>query len=230
MTTSYFPQDDDWYEGDWSYDEPYAYAPAPNPVPFDIITLAAILLIILALVAGLSRVVINTRPAVSAPLQRQEQSAEEASPAPAAPPASLPGAEAFIMPYGDYILTQGPHGMSYGHYAIDLAAGKGEPILSPINGRVKQLYVDGIGNPTLVIENELYEVTMMHGIYDVVLGQEIQVSQEVGTESNQGNTRDMSGNSCRNRDCGYHTHLNVFDKRADSNVNPLDLLPKPYAN
>ena len=228
MTTSYFPQDDDWYEGDYSYDEPYAYATAPDPIPLDIITLAAVLLIILALVTGLSRVVIHTQPAVSAPLQRQEQDVEEALPVPAAPPAILSGAEAFIMPYGDYILTQGPHGMSYGHYAIDLAAGKGEPILSPINGRVKQLYVDGIGNPTLVIENEVYEVTMMHGIYDVVLGQEIQVGEEVGVESNKGNTRDMAGNSCRNRDCGYHTHLNVYDKSAGSNINPLDLLPKPY--
>ena len=228
MTTSYFPQDDDWYEGDYSYDEPYAYATAPDPIPFDIITLAAVLLIILALVAGLSRMVTHARPTVSAPLQRQEQDVEEALPVPAAPPAILSGAEAFIMPYGDYILTQGPHGMSYGHYAIDLAAGKGEPILSPINGRVKQLYVDGIGNPTLVIENEVYEVTMMHGIYDVVLGQEIQVGEEVGTESNKGNTRDMAGNSCRNRDCGYHTHLNVYDKSAGSNINPLDLLPKPY--
>ena len=231
MTTSYFTQDDDWYDGDWSYeDEVYDHAVTRSPVPFDVITLAAVLLIVLALVWGLSRVAINKPAVVIAPVRSQDQGVEEEPAVPAVPPADLSGAEAFILPYGEYILTQGPHGMSYGHYAIDLAAGKGEPVLSPINGRVSELFVDGIGNPTLVIENEAYEVTIMHGIYDVELGQEIALGEQVGIESNQGNTRDMSGRSCRNRDCGYHTHLNVFSKIEGQNVNPLDLLSNTYAN
>ena len=128
------------------------------------------------------------------------------------------------MPYDEYILTQGPHGQSYGHYAIDIFAGNGSTINSPIHGRVTQLFTDGIGNPTLVIENEAYIVTMLHGRYDVQVGQEVALGDPLGTESNLGNTRDMNGRSCRGRDCGYHTHLNVYDKQARSNVNPLDLL------
>jgi murein DD-endopeptidase MepM/ murein hydrolase activator NlpD len=130
----------------------------------------------------------------------------------------------FVPPYDNYTVTQGPHGFTYGHKAIDIAAGKGATIFSPINGKVTKLYVDEIGNPTLVIENKNFLVTMLHGIYTVQVGQSLSAGQAVGTESNLGNTMDMQGNSCRNRDCGYHTHLNVYDKRQLVNVNPLDLL------
>ncbi len=132
--------------------------------------------------------------------------------------------ETFISPYDAYTLTQGPHGFSYGHMAIDIAAGKGATIYSPINGKVTELFVDGIGNPTLIIENEVFRVTLMHGIYNRRVGDEIEAGQTIGTESNLGNTTDMQGRSCRNRDCGYHTHLNVYDKRIGSNINPLHLL------
>jgi murein DD-endopeptidase MepM/ murein hydrolase activator NlpD len=108
--------------------------------------------------------------------------------------------------------------------AIDIAAGKGANIYSPINGKVAEIYTDGIGNTTLVLENDVYRVTMLHGIYTVHLGQQVKAGQIVGTESNLGNTTDMQGNSCRNRDCGYHTHLNVYDRRTGSNINPLNLL------
>ena len=130
----------------------------------------------------------------------------------------------FVSPYDDYTLTQGIHGTSYGHMAVDIAAGKGATIYSPIQGKVTELYIDGIGNPTLVIENEVYRVTMLHGDYSVHIGENLNAGEMVGTESNLGNTKDMQGNSCRNRDCGYHTHLNVFDKRIGTNINPLDLL------
>ena len=130
----------------------------------------------------------------------------------------------FVSPYDGYTLTQGPHGFSYGHMAIDIAAGKGATIYSPINGKVTQLFTDGIGNPTLVLENDIYRVTMLHGVYAVQIGQQVKAGQIVGTESNLGNTTDMQGSSCRNRDCGYHTHLNVFDKRSGTNINPLNLL------
>ncbi len=225
MTATYFPQDDDWYAVEWADEDGYTeYVQAGRTIPIDVITLGAVLLIVIALTAGLSRLDFGERAVEISPVQVQDQAVEEAPAVPVAPPAALPAAEAFMIPYVDYILTQGPHGMSYGHYAIDLAAGNGEPVLSPINGRVSALYVDGIGNPTLVISNEAYEVTMLHGNYSVQAGQEVAIGEQVGTESNRGNTRDMAGNSCRNRDCGYHTHLNVYDKRAGRNVNPLDLL------
>jgi murein DD-endopeptidase MepM/ murein hydrolase activator NlpD len=130
----------------------------------------------------------------------------------------------FVSPYDVYTLTQGPHGYAYGHEAIDIAAGKGAVILSPIYGIVTQLFYDGLGNPVLVIENEIYQITMLHGVYQVEVGESVNAGQAIGIESNLGNTTDMQGNSCRNRDCGYHTHLNVFDKRIGGNVNPLDLL------
>lgn len=130
----------------------------------------------------------------------------------------------FAAPYEDYIITQGPHGFSYGHMAIDISAGKGAKIKSPINGVVTELYVDEWGNPTLVIENEIYRVTLLHGNYKVQEGDVVEIGKVLGKESNQGYTTDLAGRSCWNRDCGYHTHLNVFDKRIGANVNPLDLI------
>jgi len=130
----------------------------------------------------------------------------------------------FVQLYDDYTLTQGPHGYAYGHMAIDIAAGKGATIYSPINGKVTELFIDGVGNPALVIENNVYRVMMLHGVYTVKIGQSVKAGQIVGEESNLGNTTDMQGRSCRNRDCGYHTHLNVYDKRIGANINPLDLL------
>ena len=129
-------------------------------------------------------------------------------------------------PYDQYTLTQGPHGFSYGHMAIDIVAGKGSVIKSPINGRVTASYVDQYGNPTLVIENDIYQVTLLHGIYTVAVDEEVKLGQPVGTESNLGYTTDWWGRSCRNRDCGYHTHLNIFDKRIGGNINPLDVIDR----
>jgi murein DD-endopeptidase MepM/ murein hydrolase activator NlpD len=124
-------------------------------------------------------------------------------------------------PYDNYTLTQGLHGFSYGHMAIDIAAGKGTIIKSPIEGYVSDRYTDPYGNPTLVIENDFYRVTLMHGKYKVEIGDRIAWGQMVGRESNLGLTTDMQGRSCRKRDCGYHTHLNIFDKQVGENVNPL---------
>lgn len=143
-----------------------------------------------------------------------------------APVTSLPAApDVVVAPYNDYVVSQGPHGYSYGHAAIDLTGGKGATILSPINGSVTQNFIDYLGNTTLVIENDFYQVTLMHGLYTAQLGEVLSAGQIVGSESNQGNTVDWAGLSCRGRDCGYHTHLNIFDKRVGSNVNPLSLIP-----
>jgi murein DD-endopeptidase MepM/ murein hydrolase activator NlpD len=132
--------------------------------------------------------------------------------------------DAIAAPYDHYELTQGPHGFDYGQMAIDIAAGKGAEIKSPINGVISALYVDDLGNTVLLIENLHYIVTMFHGIYTVKIGDAVQIGQPVGYESNQGNTVDALGRSCRGRDCGYHTHLNIFDKQLNSNVNPLTLI------
>lgn len=131
---------------------------------------------------------------------------------------------AIAAPYKHYKLTQGLHGFSYGHAAIDIAAGQGAVIRSPISGRVTALYVDEYGNPTLVIENEVYQVTLMHGEYTVEQGQAVEMRQPVGKESNLGYTLDALGQLCAGRPCGYHTHLNIFDKQLGANVNPLDLI------
>lgn len=148
-----------------------------------------------------------------------------ASMAAAAPPASQAAdAAAFAAPYDDYVITQGPHGFSYGHLAIDLTAGKGAVIKSPINGSVTNLFVDQWGNPNLVLENDVYRVTLLHGEYTVRVGDPVVIGQPVGLESNIGYTKDWAGNLCTGRDCGYHTHLNVYDKRSGANIDPTPLL------
>lgn len=134
------------------------------------------------------------------------------------------GSAQIIYPYDEFLLTQGPHGASYGHLAIDLSAGEGSAIKSPIEGVVTQLYVDEYGNPTLVLENDIYQVTLLHGNYDVEVGQSVTLGEYIGNESNLGYTTDMNGIPCKNRDCGYHTHLNIYDKRLSVNVNPLEVL------
>ena len=128
------------------------------------------------------------------------------------------------QPYEDYSLTQGPHGFSYGHNAIDISAGKGAEILSPIHGMVIANFVDDLGNPTLILENETWQITLMHGEYILSTGELASLGQVVGYESNLGYTTDMQGRSCQDRDCGYHTHLNIYDKRISANINPMEVL------
>ena len=140
------------------------------------------------------------------------------------PAAQSADSNAFAAPYDSYVITQGLHGYSYGHAAIDLTGGKGAVIRSPINGIVMNLFVDELGNTTLILENERYQVTLMHGLYTVVIGDWAALGDPVGTESNQGYTVDFQGRLCTGRDCGYHTHMNVYDFSRGENVNPLDLI------
>ena len=135
---------------------------------------------------------------------------------------------AIALPYDEYFLTQGNHGASYGHAAIDIAAGNGETIKSIINGNVTGLGYDQWGNTYIQIENDYYVALYMHGVYWPVLGEALGAGQPIGTESNIGYTLDMAGNLCAGRDCGYHTHLNVYDKRLGMNVDPLSLIPASY--
>ena len=136
--------------------------------------------------------------------------------------------EAIALPYDEYFLTQGVHGASYGHAAIDIAAGNGETIKSIINGNVTGLGYDQWGNTYIQIENDYYVALYMHGVYWPVLGEALGAGQPIGTESNIGYTLDMAGNLCAGRDCGYHTHLNVYDKRLGMNIDPLSLIPASY--
>jgi murein DD-endopeptidase MepM/ murein hydrolase activator NlpD len=136
--------------------------------------------------------------------------------------------EAIALPYDTYFLTQGIHGESYGHLAIDIANGNGSIIKSIINGVVSGAGYDQWGNTFIQIENDYYIVLYLHGIYTPALGETVTAGQSIGTESNIGYTLDRAGNLCAGRDCGYHTHLNVFDKRLGMNIDPLSLIPANY--
>ena len=119
---------------------------------------------------------------------------------------------AFSHPYAgqQYWVTQG---VRPGHDAIDVSAGKGARTHSPINGVVVQSYTDQYGNPTLVIENDCYQVVMLHGEWVVPVGSPVESGQLVGYEGNMGYTVDMNGKYCgAGSACGYHLHINVFDK------------------
>jgi murein DD-endopeptidase MepM/ murein hydrolase activator NlpD len=192
-------------------------------------TIAAIALV---LFIGLSLIVDSGEGSGSSPAENPTRPADGSTggqaplmPTPSPTPISyiLPGDQTTLAaPYAEYVVTQGAHGFSYGHAAIDISGGKSTAILSPINGVVSDNYTDQYGNTTLIIENNKFKVLLLHGDYTVNAGDKLAVGQVVGTESNHGYTTDMSGRLCTNRDCGYHSHLNVFDKELGSNINPLD--------
>lgn len=133
-------------------------------------------------------------------------------------------ADAIAAPYAHFIVTQGLHGAEYGHLAVDISAGKEATIKSPINGTVTNLYIDDWGNPSLMIENERYAVELLHGLFLVKIGDKVTIGEPIGKESNRGNTFDELGRPCAGRDCGYHTHINVYDKKLGTNVNPFIVL------
>jgi murein DD-endopeptidase MepM/ murein hydrolase activator NlpD len=209
------PEDDDWFD-DEGYGDTEWRAPSPPGMPAVIIVALIVVLVMIGGVVHLSGQVAKGEQIVNLPPTGS-----------GGPVSQLYVAEPTIVtaPYDNYTITQGPHGQSYGHLAIDLAAGRGEAVKSPINGFVTNLYVDEYGNTTLVIENDVYAVTMLHGDFAVSVGDELRAGQTVGTEGNNGYTMDFLGNLCYGRTyCGNHTHLNIYDKRIQANVNPLDLI------
>jgi len=231
MSASYYSQNDGWLvpagEDEWYPDDIFVdydgYYEPHRTFPTDIAVLMLAVAVAIGLIFGLSFLVRGNEgetAVITVPQTTTNDAREET----AVPTNIFPGPKTFIAPYDNYIITQGLHGFSYGHAAIDIAAGKDAPIKSPITGTITQRYTDPIGNPILVIENEQYVVTFLHGKYSAQIGDEVGIGGFIGNESNLGNTRDMQGNSCRNRDCGYHTHLNVFDKQLNQNVNPLELI------
>lgn len=223
MTTDPHSFDQIWVDEDWMSIIDWDVIDRRYTAATDKVVILAAVLVAVLLAWGAMSLFDRSQPSPipqAIPSANNIQSREDV--VPLAPPLVNP--PAIISPYDAYIVTQGVHGLSYGHMAVDIAAGKGAIIRSPINGTVSELFIDGIGNPTLVIENNDYRVTLLHGIYKIKLGDRVEMGDDIGVESNIGNTRDMQGNSCRNRDCGYHTHLNIFDKQANINVDPIDLL------
>lgn len=204
-------------EGEEAFIDPW---PEPYPTATrssaDVVSIGAALLMVVMLV-GLWGTRGRTTTVAAAPAP---------TPTPIPTPTPLPDDDPLLVvaPYAEYWLTQGPHGESYGHLAIDLAAGEGATILSPINGVVTANTIDQYGNTTLILENTAYVVILLHGLYTATEGEKVRAGQPVGTESNIGYTMDMQGNLCWNRDCGYHTHLNIYNKTLARNVNPLDLI------
>jgi murein DD-endopeptidase MepM/ murein hydrolase activator NlpD len=126
----------------------------------------------------------------------------------------LLGHDSIQMPYEDYTVTQGVHGYEYGHLAIDITGGKEAEIQSPINGQITASFTDSVGSTILMIENDRWQITLVHGLFSASVGDFVRKGQVIGIESNQGNTVDLQGRSCMGRDCGYHTHINIFDKRS----------------
>lgn len=185
-----------------------------------LVSLAILALMAFSLISGqeLSRVEASSVLELAASPGEEPASIPELISSPEPEPEDI-----LLPPYEAYILTQGPHGQSYGHLAVDLTAGKGAVILSPITGTVSAFYVDELGNTTLIIENSHYQVTLLHGDYVVQIGDALQTGQPIGYESNHGFTVDAWGVPCWGRNCGFHTHLNVYDKLSGSNVNPLEL-------
>jgi murein DD-endopeptidase MepM/ murein hydrolase activator NlpD len=198
-------------------DDYYPYDQSTSRPGVDIFALVAIGFI---LFIGFNLIRDKTAPASALQAEGTQVEANQSQPL----TISTDDPAAIAPPYDKFVVTQGPHGYSYGQMAIDIAAGKGATIKSPIDGIVTRLYTDPYGNPTLIIENDIYRVTLLHGKYTVTVGEHVDLGQPVGVESNKGLTTDMQGRSCKGRKCGYHTHINIFDKRVGKNVNPLQVL------
>lgn len=229
-----FPKTNDLFSNlyqDWDYEDPQSDivgydagypidygAPRLNPAVMIVVLAVLVGIILVAAASSIEYSTSSAQTGETAVIQTANQPTTNET-------SYRADAITFTVPYPEYAITQGIHGQSYGHMAIDIAAGRGEPILSPINGVVTQLYMDEYGNPTIVIENDVYQVMFLHGDYSVALGDTLKAGQVFGTESNKGYTMDMAGNLCYNREwCGNHSHLNVYDKRIQANINPLDLI------
>lgn len=136
------------------------------------------------------------------------------------------GPDAFRLPYdeGEYSITQGEHD---GNRSVDLKAGHGAEVKSPINGVVTEIFTDGLGNTAVRIKNQRYTVTILHGDYHVEVGDELKIGEPIGTESNNGNTRGTVDGvviQCNNRPgCGDHTHITVFDNEENVFLNAFNL-------
>lgn len=115
------------------------------------------------------------------------------------------------------------HGVP-GWEGVDIYAGCGKPVLSPISGIVAFNGLDGYNQvdergvvreqtPMITIKNDRYTVTIMHGNYTAPIGTRVVTGEQVGTEGSQG----MS--------TGCHSHVVV--KENGKLKNYLDILNNP---
>lgn len=131
-------------------------------------------------------------------------------------------------PYEKYTVSQEEHGGSYGHAAIDITAGAGATVLAPICGEVK-IYIDGVGNTAIDINNRNYRATLLHDdFFQALDGQWVEVGTPIGTEGNNGNVRCGDGlhpsSSRFGPNCGHHSHWNMFVKPLGMSVYPTNLV------
>jgi hypothetical protein len=119
-----------------------------------------------------------------------------------------------VAPYTDYVVTQGPHGASYGHMAIDITRGRRNHPYAAC-GRVT-ITTSKMGQYTLILENENYQITLMHGNYTRVLatGAIARRWAQRATMATPWIGRDL----CYGRDCGYHP-ISISSIALGSNVN-----------
>jgi hypothetical protein len=144
--------------------------------------------------------------------------------------AMLWNADVIASPYDEFGVTNPiPHDQFLGQDAYDIAAERGATIHSPINGYISDMWLDKNRTPWIKISNTRWDATMAHGNFSVKLGDIVTIGQPIGTESNQGYTTSMKtgvleiceGDATPN--CGNHTHINVFDKNLQKNINPLEI-------
>lgn len=98
---------------------------------------------------------------------------------------------------------------------VDVTAGAGATIYSPISGAVS-CWFDASNDPVLQIENDQYKVLLLHGEYSVCGNGTVNRGDPVGRESNLGNAV-IAGS--------YHTHVEVCEFKDGKcvEVNPIDL-------
>lgn len=114
--------------------------------------------------------------------------------------------------------------LAHGRAGYDLmGGGKDSPIFAPITGEVIYQYYQHNGNPLLIIENDSYRVKLLHGYWNTAEGDRVNQGEIIGYEGNMGLTfRD--GQFCgTGSNCGYHTHIEVWDKINNSPVNLAQL-------
>ena len=136
-----------------------------------------------------------------------------------ATPSTVYADEGIILPYpgGTYTITDSCHPDGWGDFvggysstcAIDLSAGCGASIISPISGDMVAYADDGlgIGNTAAIIKGSRYTAFLLHG--DYVASGPIQQGGLIGYEASHGNSS------------GCHTHISIFDHIEKKWVNPL---------
>lgn len=138
------------------------------------------------------------------------------------------------LPYiGGYTVTSDcNHGGAYiSNCPIDLAAGNGTPLYSPITGKITSFTpADQYGNPVWIVENSRYKVLLLHADFTATIGN-VSIGQQIGTESNKGYTLcSIDGKPPNGRNCGYHTHIEIVDKITGQSINPLQLRSAVISN